>query len=281
MNYSDLTTEKLESLKSSIEERLDTYVGMSFASPRSEFVTYEIDSVASDEVVITANHFFDGLLRDYTVTIDRGVDDDVEYNLYNTDEEIVDGGYMSFDRLPKDVRNAVCEISSLYKEIEKLDNILNTRAEESEEDAEEEKFEELESLYSNIEEKFEDLESLYSAIEEKFEGLKNSFSILKNRAEESEEEEEVMTKSFYSITVKRVIPQLYEVSYRGHHITDLIKTDYGDWKFAGFFMKEYNGAIYSLLATVFDMRFKTKKQATIELEGTFAKFEVAKDELGI
>lgn len=82
------------------------------------------------------------------------------------------------------------------------------------------------------------------------------------------------------LTVKRVIPQIYEVSYRGQHITDLIKTDYNDWRFAGFFAKEYNREIYLLLATVFDMRFKTKKQATIELEGTFARFEVAKAELG-
>lgn len=82
------------------------------------------------------------------------------------------------------------------------------------------------------------------------------------------------------LTVKRVIPQIYEVSYRGNHITDLIKTDYNDWRFAGYFAKEQNRVIYSLLTTVFDMRFKTKKQATIELEGTFARFEVAKDELG-
>ena len=72
----------------------------------------------------------------------------------------------------------------------------------------------------------------------------------------------------------------YEVFYRGHHITDLIKTDYGDWRFVGFFMKENDKTIYSLLTTVFDMRFKTKKQATIEIEGTFSRFEVAKAELG-
>lgn len=82
------------------------------------------------------------------------------------------------------------------------------------------------------------------------------------------------------LTVKRVIPQVYEVSYRGHHITDLFKTDFNDWRFAGLFTKDHNKAIYSLLTTVFDMRFKTKKQATIELEGIFTRFEVAKDELG-
>lgn len=82
------------------------------------------------------------------------------------------------------------------------------------------------------------------------------------------------------LTIKRVIPQVYEVTYRGHHITDLIKTDYGDWRFAGFFMKDHDRAIYLLLAIVFDMRFKTKKRATIELEATFARFENAKDELG-
>ena len=77
------------------------------------------------------------------------------------------------------------------------------------------------------------------------------------------------------LTIKRVIPQIYEVSYRGHHITDLIKTDYNDWRFVGHFAKGNDRAIYLLLATVFDMRFKTKKQATIELEYAFARFEVA------
>ena len=137
MNYSDMTTEKLETLKSAIEEKINAYIGMSFASPRSELVTYEIDSVDSDEILINANHFFDGLIRDYTVTIFGGIDDDVEYNRYNADEDIVDGGYMSFDRLPKTVRNAVLEIYALYKEIETINNILNTRAEEEEEKEEE------------------------------------------------------------------------------------------------------------------------------------------------
>ena len=279
MNYYEMTTEQLETLKSSIEEKLDDYVGMSFPSLRSDSVSYEIDSVDSDEVVITANHFFDGLLRDYTVTINGGVDDDVEYNRYNADEEIVDGGYMPFDRLPKILRIMILEIYELYKKLETIDNILDTRAEE-----ETEEYKKLESLHSSLKEKFEDLESLYSSIEEKFEGLKNSFSILKARVEEEskeeseEEEEEVMTKAFDNITVKHVIPQLYEVYYRGHHITDLIKTDYGDWRFIGFFMKENDREIYSVLKTVFDMRFNNTRQATTELEYTLARFEVDKAE---
>lgn len=77
------------------------------------------------------------------------------------------------------------------------------------------------------------------------------------------------------LTVKRVISQIYEVSYRDQHITDLFKTDSNHWKFAGFFAKGHNKEIYLLLSTVFDMRFKTKKQATIELEETFARFEAA------
>lgn len=134
MNYYDMTTEKLETLKSDIEEKLDTYIGMSFASTRSELVTYEIDFVASDEVLIAANHDYKGLIRGYTVDIDGGVNDDVEYNIYNADEEITDGGYMSFDRLPKILRNAILEIYALYKELETIDNILDARAEESEEE---------------------------------------------------------------------------------------------------------------------------------------------------
>ena len=81
------------------------------------------------------------------------------------------------------------------------------------------------------------------------------------------------------LTIKCVIPQIYEVFYRGHHITDLIKTDYGDWRFVGYFMKENGREIYSVLTTVFDMRFKTTRQATTELEYTLARFEVDKAKL--
>ena len=86
------------------------------------------------------------------------------------------------------------------------------------------------------------------------------------------------------LTVKCIVPKVYEVYYEGRHITDLLKTDYGDWRFAGIFAistKEYGRAIYLLLTTVFKQRFKTKEQALIELEGTFARFEGAKAELGI
>lgn len=62
MSYYEMTTENLETLKSDIERKLDTYVGMSFASPRSEFVTYEIDSIDPDEILINANHYFNGLI---------------------------------------------------------------------------------------------------------------------------------------------------------------------------------------------------------------------------
>lgn len=47
MNYYEMTTEQLESLKSSVEEKIDGYVSMSFPSLRSELVTYEVDSVDS------------------------------------------------------------------------------------------------------------------------------------------------------------------------------------------------------------------------------------------
>ena len=82
------------------------------------------------------------------------------------------------------------------------------------------------------------------------------------------------------LTIKRVVPQVYKVYYDGRHITDLLKTDYDDWRFAGIFMtfaEEDDKAIYILLTTVFNQRFKTKTQAIIELEGTFARFEVAKE----
>lgn len=134
MNYSVMTTEKLESLRDSLEEKINEYVGMSFMSSRSELVSYEIDSVDSEEIFITANHYFKGVIRDYTVDIVGGVQDDVDYNHYNEDGYLVGYGYMSFDRLPKDVRNAVLEIYALYIELGKIDNILDTRAEEEEEE---------------------------------------------------------------------------------------------------------------------------------------------------
>lgn len=282
MNYSDMTTEKLETLKATVEEKLDSYIGMSFASTRSEFVTYEIDSVYYDEVLIAANHDSNGLIRGYTVTIDDGdVDDDVEYNRYNTDEEIVDGGYMSFDRLPKDVRNAILEISSLYKDLETINNILDARTEEEPEEVteeEEETKEEPEDVSITDVLGFSGFD--YDDVKAKLENdpeLGDLLGQFEEPKEEPKEEPEEML-----LTIKRVIPQLYEVSYRGQHITDLFKTDLNDWIFAGlFFAKVQNKALYLLLTTVFDMRFKTKKQAIIELEGTFARFEVAKAELGI
>lgn len=142
MNYSNMTTEKLESLLTTLEEKINGYVGMSFMSPRSDLVSYEIDSFDSDSILINANHFFDGLIRDYTVNILGGVYDDVEYNHYNGDGDCVDGGHMSFDRLPKIIRNAVLEIYALYKEIEKINSILDARAEEEEEEDSEEDAEE-------------------------------------------------------------------------------------------------------------------------------------------
>ena len=144
MDYAVMTTKKLLALQSTFEDQINEFVGMSFMSSRSDSVSYEIDSVDSDEVLITVNHFFNGLIRDYTVKIFGSIDDDVEYNRYNADEEIIDGGYMSFDRLQKDVRNAVIEIYTLYKNLEEINNILDTRLDthDYEEEPEEEKPEE-------------------------------------------------------------------------------------------------------------------------------------------
>ena len=142
MNYSAMTTEKLLALQSTFEEQINAYVGMSFASARSELVTYEIDSVDYNEILITANHYFDGLIRDYTIKIFGGVGGDVEYNRYNADEEITDGGYMSFDRLPKIIRNAILEIYALHKKLEEINNILETRLDTHDYEEEEEETEE-------------------------------------------------------------------------------------------------------------------------------------------
>ena len=83
------------------------------------------------------------------------------------------------------------------------------------------------------------------------------------------------------LAVKRVIPQVYEVYYRGQHIISLIRPKPNDWRFSGFFMKEQDKVNDLLLANVFGLSFRTKRRAIIELEAIFARFEVAKDELGI
>ena len=197
MNYYEMTTEQLETLKASIDDKIDSYIGMSFASSRSEYVTYEIDSVDTDEIVINANHDLNGLIRDYTVTISGGVDDDVEYNRYNADEEIIDGGYMSFDRLQKDVHYAVIEIYELYKDLETINNILDDRAEEEPEEEPEEPEEEPEEVsiadvlgftgfdYDDAKAKLENDPEL----DDLFETTNNILSTLGTRAEEEKETE--------------------------------------------------------------------------------------------
>ena len=196
MEYSVMTTEKLLALQSAFEDQISEYVSMSFQSPRSDLVSYEIDSIDSDEIVITANHYFNGLIRDYTVTISDSVDDDVEYNHYNADEEIVDGGYMSFDRLPKAIREAVCEIYALYKKLSEINNILDTRLdthdyeEEEEEATEEEEEEDVINYDEMTTEQIADVLGFsgfdYDDAKSK---LKNDHRILDTHAEEEEEEE--------------------------------------------------------------------------------------------
>lgn len=134
MNYFEMTTERLETLRSGIEEQINEYVGMTVASTRSEFVTYEIDSVDTDEILINANHYFNGRIRDYIVNIEGDIDDDVEYSKYTDNGDLIDGGYMPFHRLPKTIRNAVISIYELYRDLETIDNILDARAEEEEEE---------------------------------------------------------------------------------------------------------------------------------------------------
>lgn len=188
MNYFEMTTEKLETLKSCLEEQINNYVGMPFPSLRSDLVTYEIDSIDPDEVLITVNHYFNGLIRDYTVSINGGVDDDVEYNRYNADEEIVDGGYMSFDRLPKIIRNAVLEIYALYKEFETINNILDTRAEEEPEEVADHDFRFIADVLGFDGFDYDDAKTK----------LENDSSILDARSEEEEEEKKLTTPKNYA-----------------------------------------------------------------------------------
>ena len=82
------------------------------------------------------------------------------------------------------------------------------------------------------------------------------------------------------LKVKRVIPRVYEIYYKGQNIISLIRPKPNDWRFSGFFMKEQDKVNDLLLANVFGLSFQTKRQALIELEVIFARFEALQAELG-
>ena len=82
------------------------------------------------------------------------------------------------------------------------------------------------------------------------------------------------------LTVKRVIPRVYEIYYKGQNIISLIRPKPNDWRFSGFFMKEQDKVNDLLLANVFGLSFRTKRRALIELEVIFARFEALQAELG-
>ena len=82
------------------------------------------------------------------------------------------------------------------------------------------------------------------------------------------------------LKVKRVMPRAYEIYYKGQNIISLIRPKPNDWRFSGFFMKEQDKVNDLLLANVFGLSFRTKKQALIELEVIFARFEALEAELG-
>lgn len=75
------------------------------------------------------------------------------------------------------------------------------------------------------------------------------------------------------LTVKRVIPRVYEIYYKGQNIISLIRPKPNDWRFSGFFTKEQDKVNDLLFANVFGLSFRTKRQALIELEAIFARFE--------
>ena len=82
------------------------------------------------------------------------------------------------------------------------------------------------------------------------------------------------------LKVKRVVPRAYEIYYKGQNIISLIRPKPNDWRFSGFFMKEQDKVNDLLLANVFGLSFQTKRQALIELEVIFARFEALHAELG-
>lgn len=81
------------------------------------------------------------------------------------------------------------------------------------------------------------------------------------------------------LKVKRVVPRVYEIYYKGQNIISLIRPKPNDWRFSGFFMKEQDKVNDLLLANVFGLSFRTKRRALIELEVIFARFEALQAEL--
>lgn len=81
------------------------------------------------------------------------------------------------------------------------------------------------------------------------------------------------------LKVKLVAPRAYEIYYKGQNIISLIRPKPNDWRFSGFFMKEQDKVNDLLLANVFGLSFRTKRQALIELEVIFARFEALQAEL--
>lgn len=75
------------------------------------------------------------------------------------------------------------------------------------------------------------------------------------------------------LKVKRVIPRVYEIYYKGQNIVSLVQPKRNDWRFSGIWGKEQNDVNDLLLANVFGLSFRTKRKALIELEVIFARFE--------
>lgn len=82
------------------------------------------------------------------------------------------------------------------------------------------------------------------------------------------------------LKVKRVIPRVYEIYYKGKNIVSLVRPKRNDWRFSGIWEKEQCDVNDVLLANVVGLSFQTKRQALIELEVIFARFEALQAELG-
>lgn len=110
-----------------LQAKLDTLIEAPVESSRSDLVEFHFD-LYMNEISVASEHYYNGTQKTYTVKFDEDgvMDDDVEW------ENIYDGGYMDYRRLPKEVR-AVCEeIARLALEIESLENLMLDLQEEEE-----------------------------------------------------------------------------------------------------------------------------------------------------
>ena len=73
------------------------------------------------------------------------------------------------------------------------------------------------------------------------------------------------------LKVKRVVPQAYEIYYKGQNIISLIRPKPNDWRFSGFFMAGTRQGKRFVIGKRFRSEFPNKKTSAHRVRGHFCK----------